>query len=188
MQQYFFIACKFRPNYNLCFELCILPHLHIWTEAQLVQYKLVGVLAVARTCIYRVDFPFSSACWAPLPPARRNQPAGGFTANCSTSIIRIPTSNYCTIHFSLARIHLSGVEALFPAWAPSLASLGRGALHQAFGFSFRHTCILHKLTKKLKDTFRLHKPEDPDDVPLRERKCYNHVSVQRFCNSEWQTH
>lgn len=95
MQQYFFIPCKFRPNYNLC----ILPHLHIWTEAQLVQYKLVGVLAVARTCIYRVDFPSSSACRAPLPPARRNQPAGGFTANCSTSIIRIPTSNYCTIHF-----------------------------------------------------------------------------------------
>lgn len=84
--------------------------------------------------------------------------------------------------------HLSGVEALFPAWAPSLASLGRGALHQAFGFSFRHTYILHKLTKKLIDTFRLHEPEDPDDVPLRERKCYNHVSVQRFCNSEWQTH
>lgn len=99
MQLYFFIPCKFRPNYNLCFKFCILPHLHIWTEAQLVQYKLVGVLAVARTCIYRVDFPSSSACRAPLPPARRNQPAGGFTANCSTSIIRIPTSNYCTIHF-----------------------------------------------------------------------------------------
>lgn len=147
MQQYFFIPCKFRPNYNLCFELCILPHLHIWTEVQLVQYNLVVVLAVARTCIYRVDFPSLSACWA---PTRRNQPAGGFTTNCSTSIIRIPASNYCTIHFSLARIHLSGVEALFPAWAPSLASLGRGALHQAFGCSFRHTCIFHKLRKSLK--------------------------------------
>lgn len=194
MQLYFFIPCKFRPNYNLCFKFCILPHLHIWTEAQLVQYKLVGVLAVARTCIYRVDFPSSSACRAPLPPARRNQPAGGFTANCSTSIIRIPTSNYCTIHFFVCTDSPLRCGSLVSRMGTILGFIRPRRSPPGFWLQFSAhvyftlTKALTKLTKKLIDTFRLHEPEDPDDVPLRERKCYNHVSVQRFCNSEWQTH